>query len=549
MKKLILSILVAVILFVSILTPLTVRVAQAGPWYDQSFNEWYEKVYNPNTATEIFGERYTAAQVQWILYSLKAFFFKPVGYDFMTCAQALDVGQCIAGITDASIYQDTMLTEKQPGIIEGIFAEKPLSGITYLKDVGRKFHLVSEAQAQGYGFGAFEPIQHMWKAVRNIEYSLFIIVIIVMAFMIMFRVKISPQTVITVQSALPKIIMALILVTFSYAIAGFLVDLMYVVIGILSIIAVQFHGEFFMNFSAGTIFNVMTKGPTIVIPTGIVGMMLVYLITFIISIVIVVFFETGIIGIIAIYIAGSGLVGLGGPALTALLGMVALIAIIWIVILAIKITFMLIKAFTMVILLTIFAPFYIGFGPIVPFLGFGNWVRSFLTNLAVFPVVGFFFVMAGAFLYQAISIAMAEFTQGRMDLLTWAGRTLFGTQVGGLEILTPTSEFPPLLGGGLYALLFIGVSATIFLLIPKIADLIKSLISGRPFAYGTAISEAFMGGKYYTGYAAGRVQGQQLPIPTALIPQRYRDIFQGAEYTDLRTKAKTISEHAKERRW
>jgi len=60
-----------------------------------------------------------------------------------------------------------------------------------------------------------------------------------MAFMIMFRVRISPQTVITVQSALPKIIFTLILITFSYAIAGFLIDLMYVVIGIFSFIVTQ----------------------------------------------------------------------------------------------------------------------------------------------------------------------------------------------------------------------------------------------------------------------------------------------------------------------
>ena len=44
----------------------------------------------------------------------------------------------------------------------------------------------------------------------------------------------SPQTIVTIQSALPKIVVTLILVTFSYAIAGFMVDLVYVVMGLFS---------------------------------------------------------------------------------------------------------------------------------------------------------------------------------------------------------------------------------------------------------------------------------------------------------------------------
>src|SRR5258706_3708368 len=54
-----------------------------GPWYNQNPAQWYTKVYdqNANPPTEIFGERYTAAQVQWIIYSLitfpLTFFLKP----------------------------------------------------------------------------------------------------------------------------------------------------------------------------------------------------------------------------------------------------------------------------------------------------------------------------------------------------------------------------------------------------------------------------------------------------------------------------------------
>src|SRR5258708_14361646 len=86
--------------------------------------------------------------------------------------------------------------------------------------------------------------------------------------MIMFRVKISPQVVVSVQSALPKIAIALVLVTFSYAIAGFLIDIMYVFVGLFSLVFSRFTvaGVSFVGGSAGAVtgyFDMLTKGPAI----------------------------------------------------------------------------------------------------------------------------------------------------------------------------------------------------------------------------------------------------------------------------------------------
>jgi hypothetical protein len=53
---------------------------------------------------------------------------------------------------------------------------------------------------------------------------------IVIGFFIMFRKKIDPKTVITVQNALPNIVVTLLLITFSYAIVGVLIDSMYLII-------------------------------------------------------------------------------------------------------------------------------------------------------------------------------------------------------------------------------------------------------------------------------------------------------------------------------
>ena len=46
----------------------------------------------------------------------------------------------------------------------------------------------------------------------------------------MFRVKINPQTVVSLQTMIPKLIITMLLVTFSFAIAGFVIDLVYVII-------------------------------------------------------------------------------------------------------------------------------------------------------------------------------------------------------------------------------------------------------------------------------------------------------------------------------
>jgi hypothetical protein len=56
---------------------------------------------------------------------------------------------------------------------------------------------------------------------------------IAIGFMIMFRAKLNPQTVISIENALPKIVITLILIAFSFAIAGFLIDLMYIITAII----------------------------------------------------------------------------------------------------------------------------------------------------------------------------------------------------------------------------------------------------------------------------------------------------------------------------
>jgi hypothetical protein len=68
-------------------------------------------------------------------------------------------------------------------------------------------------------------IASLWSISRNIAYIFFILIMIIVGFMIMFRSKLGGQTLVTLGNSLPNVVIALIGVTFSFAIAGLLIDL------------------------------------------------------------------------------------------------------------------------------------------------------------------------------------------------------------------------------------------------------------------------------------------------------------------------------------
>lgn len=117
-------------------------------------------------------------------------------------------------------------------LIAATFTHPPASTGDYLSYMSSKFGIVEKAYAQsaGTGFNGIKPLISVWEAFRNITYLFFVIIFALIGFMIMLRVKIDPRTVMTVQNSIPRIIIGLILATFSFAIAGLLIDLMYVVI-------------------------------------------------------------------------------------------------------------------------------------------------------------------------------------------------------------------------------------------------------------------------------------------------------------------------------
>lgn len=123
------------------------------------------------------------------------------------------------------------------GVISGLimipYQSPPASGVYALQNTLENAGFVPKTYAaQGIGFASLKPIAKLWKLFRDFSYIFLVLILIIMGFMIMFRMKINPQTVIGLEQAIPSIIISLILITFSFSIAGFLIDLMYVLIAV-----------------------------------------------------------------------------------------------------------------------------------------------------------------------------------------------------------------------------------------------------------------------------------------------------------------------------
>src|SRR5581483_193381 len=93
---------------------------------------------------------------------------------------------------------------------------------------------LTPADLQKTGTQRLVPVLEFWSFTRNIAYVLMIGILIVIGFMIMFRRQIDPRTTVTATAALPRIVLALVLITFSWPIAGLLMDVGNILLAVIS---------------------------------------------------------------------------------------------------------------------------------------------------------------------------------------------------------------------------------------------------------------------------------------------------------------------------
>lgn len=307
----------------------------------------------------------------------------------------------------------------------------PATTQMFAMDLGQTLGFIPrQVNAQGIGFAGLSVLLPIWKAFRNVAYAMLAVILIVIGFMVMFRKKIDPKTVVTVQNAIPRVVVALLLVTFSYAIVGLMIDLMYFVIvltaGLLTNVV---PGGSFGALVSGietrwypnlldpstwlpTFSNAKASAPEVisVLLNGGLGGLLRF------------FFGSGfqafddigklltgnwnpafktavfaVQGILTYLIGGGGTKGAVIGALTS--GPVLLLLIILIVLLfgIIRLVFMLVDAYINIIISLLFSPFQLMLEAVPGTNAFGNWFRWLFAKIITFPITAAL-LMVAAFL-------------------------------------------------------------------------------------------------------------------------------------------------------
>ncbi|MEK7605014.1 MAG: type IV secretion system protein [Patescibacteria group bacterium] len=113
----------------------------------------------------------------------------------------------------------------------GSLYTKPASTSESVRYLAQNFgigqHIYAQDNPDNQGFKGLSSLQSTWLIMRNLAYLLLTILFVVIGFAIMIRVHIDPRTVMSIQNQIPKIVVAVIMITFSYAIVGFLIDTMW----------------------------------------------------------------------------------------------------------------------------------------------------------------------------------------------------------------------------------------------------------------------------------------------------------------------------------
>jgi hypothetical protein len=235
------------------------------------------------------------------------------------------------------------------------------------------------AQSGGLGFSSLLPILDTWIIFRNVAYLFFVVIFLVIGFMIMFRQKIGSQTVVTAQQALPQIIISLLAVTFSFAIAGLLIDGMYIFMELLIVLFPKVDSQTAITLKNGDIFQVgfyiFSKGVTDT--AGTVNATILDLLTW--------------NNLIENIVAGA----------TSILA--TLIISIAILISLFRLFFNILMTYVSIILSIITAPLALMLGAIPGRSYFSAWIKGLVGNLSVFPVL-----LSLLLIYESLTNASAQ---------------------------------------------------------------------------------------------------------------------------------------------
>ncbi|NCN06332.1 MAG: phage tail tape measure protein [Candidatus Pacebacteria bacterium] len=381
--------------------------------------------------------------------------------------------------TEMLVNSNTGLMGGMTKLIAGMYSYPPARTSRFVADVAQSAG-VTPAYAQGLGFAALDPVLDLWKKFRNLAYFFFIIMFLVIGFMIMFRSKVGGQAAITAQQAIPSILISLILVTFSYAISGFLIDLMYLSMYLI----VGLFGELTTDSGASSSLismNIFQLGGQLLKESaGNLGQT-----TDIVNQVIV--------GLIGTSNAVTGLVSIiSGLTLSLVLAVAIVIALF-------RLFFELLKSYASIVVGVVTAPIYLMMGAIPGKNAFAGWIKSMIGNLAAFPTV------------LLVVVLFYEFTQ--------AGSAGSSVRSGGF--------LPPfLIGGGQSSVASALLGFALLLALPEVVKKIKEAL-GAKAGLGEQIA-GWAGGRMKDAWS-GKYGAKSIMREGAKLPVRGVGAYYGAK--------------------
>jgi len=461
------AIALALLLALPLLAP-PVAFAQKNPnnWVDGGYAE---EMYSARTTGSVSQSPYTVRSFDTPMYRTIEHILGPVPGITVTA----DVWQ-----RNPTYAQQMLQKSAVAGIgnyIAMMYANPPADLALWIQDTGQTLgFLPKQAYAQGVGFSGLAPLLPIWKAFRNIAYLLLAIVMIVIGFMVMLRKKIDPKTVVTVQNALPRIVITLLLITFSYAIVGILIDVMYLVLFLVAALLVSASNGA-LGPDTATKYVTADFGRTVVAMFGGGFRSLDDLIRFLNPGSVITDFSQLASFQLLPFIAGVATGVIETPFLILLLGLALLFMVI-------RIFLMLLTAYIQIIVALLIGPLQLLLEAFPGGVGFTSWITNLISNIIVFPVTAAL-ILIGTILTQTSTIN------------TWT---------------------PPLLGtGGQGVSAIIGLG--ILMVIPTVVNGIKeslkakSAIPASPGAIMAPIGGAFqtiMGTTssfYYGGAIVGKI--------------------------------------------
>lgn len=397
-------------------------------------------------------------------------------------------------------------------LIGTMMARPPAHTATYVADVLNTAGVATPAYAQGVGFAALDPILGLWKVFRNVAYFFFIVVFIILGFMIMFQQRLGSKSAITAQQAIPTVIVSLLLVTFSYAIAGFVIDLMYLfmflIVGLFKGIQASFSAGDMRDPISFTILDLISFLFSASSSWNAAGMN---------------------INIVSSLVNAAGQQGAAWQNFVSIIGGLTLTLVITLAVLigTIRLFFELLKSYVVVILSIVTSPLVLMMGAFPGIDVFWPWLKGIIGNLMAFPTVLLLLIIYIEFTTGTIAGAVGSSDQGG-----FMPPFLFGSGSGNANMIGPILGLAMILG------------------MPEIVKEVKKICGAGDGGFGAFIVKSGWSG-LKSGWT-GKADGVKLPMgvggamsQAAWSPVRGVGAYSGYKIADAEARAAGLEGRAR----